>query len=122
MRGVAKRTEVGVVGRNDHHPAARSEQAMEFLDGANHIRDVLDDMRCADFAERIAFDRPWEMVEVSDNIRLSTRVAVDSDGAGVLINTAAYVQDWQGAQRTDLCLQGLEAVFERIHRIVRLFA
>ncbi len=79
MCGVAKRAVVGIVGGCNHGAATGSEQAVELLHGPDDVRDVLDDVRRPDFAERTVGEGKREMVEVGYNVGASVWIAVESD-------------------------------------------
>lgn len=98
--GIAKRAEVGVVRRNDDDPAARDEQPVELFDGAYHISYVFNHVGGADLAEGAVAERKWEMIQVRDDVGPGMRVAIQAYGAGVLVEAAADIENWELAYRT----------------------
>lgn len=108
MCGITKRTEIGVVGRNDNDAAARCEQPMELFNRGDNFSYVFDDVRGADLAEGVVAEREREMIQACDHIRPSMRVPIQAYGAGVLIEPAPYVKYRELEYRTsraDACLR-----------------
>jgi hypothetical protein len=79
MGRIAKRAEIGVVGRHDDQSPARSEQPVEILHRPHDARDVLDHMRTADFVERAVGKGQGRLIEICDNIRAARRMRVYAD-------------------------------------------
>jgi hypothetical protein len=98
--GIAKRAEVGVMGRNNNDPAARDEQPVEFFDSSDHISYVFDHVRGANLAEGAVAERKWEMIQVRDDVGSGMRAAIQAYGAGVLVEPAADIENWELAYRT----------------------
>ena len=92
MSGIAKRTEIRVMRRNNEHLAAGSRKAVKLLHRANHVGDMLDDVNRPDFVERIVAERIGKMIEFAQNIRLDARNAIDSDRAWIFVDAAADVE------------------------------
>jgi hypothetical protein len=73
---------------------------MELLDCAYNVRHMLDHVRGADLAERAVAKGKREMVQAGDNIGPGIGAAVETNGAGVLIEPASDVENWKLAYRT----------------------
>src|ERR1039457_2282 len=91
--GVAERAEIGVVRRLDAHRAARAHQPVKLLHGAHHVVDVFDDMDGRQPVERAVGERVRKTVQVRQDVGAAGGVAVDTDGAGLLVKAAADVED-----------------------------
>ena len=89
---IAKRAEIRVMGGDDKDAAPGLEEPVEFLDGPDDVRDVLDQMDCADFTKRAVPEGEREMVEIGKYVRIGVRVAVDADCARIFLDPAAYVE------------------------------
>ncbi len=76
MGGIAKGAVIGVMGCCNDGAASGSEQAVELLHRADDVRDVLNDMRRPDFAERTVGERKGEMVEVGYDVGAGVWIAV----------------------------------------------
>lgn len=92
---IAKRAEIGVVRGDDENPAARSKQPVELFHSADDVTHVLNDVNGANFGERGIFEGKRKAVEVGDDIGVRVAVTIDPDCAGVLIDSAADVEDGQ---------------------------
>jgi hypothetical protein len=97
VRGIAERAEVGVMRRRDEQPAARCQYAMEFLHRADHIGDVLDHVNGAQLAEGAVAKRVRKTVQIAQHVGAGVGVAIDADGAGVLVDAAAYIENPGGS-------------------------
>lgn len=93
MGRIAERAEIGVMRRDDYRAAPRREQPMELFHGANDVRDVFDDMNCADLAERVIGKWKREMIEIRDDVSTRIQVAIKADCTGTLIYSAADIED-----------------------------
>ena len=91
VRRIAKRAEIRVVRRNDEHFAAGAHQPVEFLDGFDHVRNVLDDVDRLQPIERAIAEWIRKAVELHKNVRFGAWVAIDSNGPDELIDSAADV-------------------------------
>ncbi len=97
MRRIAERTEVRVMRGDDENVAAWLEQAMKFLNGADDIRDVLDEMDGTDLTKGTVAKRKGEVVKIRDDIRVGVRISINPNCARIFLNAAAYVEyraDW----------------------------
>src|SRR6185369_14837648 len=92
VRRVAKGAEIGVVRRLQAHGAARPHQAVELLHGAYDIVHVLDHVDRGQAVERAVGKRVGEAVEVHQYVGAAGGIAVDADGAGLLVNPAADIE------------------------------
>src|SRR5450755_1499564 len=90
--GIAEGAEIGVMRRLQAHGAARAHQAVELLHGADHVAHVLDGVDGRQPVERTVGERVGKAVEVRQHVGTAGGIAVDSDGAGLLVNPAAHVQ------------------------------
>src|SRR5579862_2258199 len=93
MRGIAERAEVGVMRRGNEQPAAASEHAMELLHGADHVRHVLDHMNSVQLGEGTVAKRVRKTVEIAKHVGACIRIAIHADGARVLVDAAADVEN-----------------------------
>src|SRR5690348_6075088 len=93
MGGIAEGAEVGVVRGFDADGAARADQAMEFLHGADDIVHMLDDVNGGEAVEGAVGERIGEAIEVDENVGAAGGIPVDSNGTGLLMNPAADVED-----------------------------
>ncbi len=91
MGRIAERAEVRVVRGLDADAAARANQAVKFLHGADHVIDVFYHMNGAELVERSIGEGVRKLVEVHDNVGVAGRVVIDADGIGELPDAAAYV-------------------------------
>ena len=65
---------------------------MKLLHGADHVRDMLDDMDGAQRRERVVAKGIREAVEIADHVGAAARIAVDADGARIFVDAAADVE------------------------------
>src|SRR5437879_3738401 len=93
MRRIAKGAEIRIVRRDDQDPARCGGDPVELLHRADDIRNVLDDVHHAHGIERAIAKRIREAVEVTDDVGTRMNVAIDADGPGILVDTAAYVEN-----------------------------
>ena len=80
---------------DDEGSAAGREQPVQFLHRADHIGDVLNDVDGANLAERAIGKWPGKTVEIGNHVGARVGVPVDADGARMLVDAAADVQDGQ---------------------------
>lgn len=99
VRRIAKGTVVGVMRGDDERLASRGEHAMDFFHGSDDVRDVLNDVDRAHFAEGVVGERPGEAVEIGDQVSASVDIAIDANGAGIFVDTASDVEDGQSFER-----------------------
>src|SRR5579862_997021 len=90
--GIAKGAEVGVVRCDQEEAAAGSAQAMKLFHGADDVGDVLDDVDRAECVEGVVAERVRKTVEVAQHVGATARIAIDADGAGILVDAAAHVE------------------------------
>jgi len=57
---------------------------------------MLDDMHGAEFIERTIAERIGKKVEVGDHVGARARVAVESDGTGIFVDSTTDVKDALG--------------------------
>src|ERR1022692_3756016 len=100
VRGIAEGAEIGVMRRLQAHRAARLLQPVELLHGADHGAHVIDGMDGRQPIERVVGERVGKAVEVRQDVGAAGGIAVDSDGAGLLVNPAAHVQRPQASAIT----------------------
>ena len=91
--GVAERAEIGVMRGHDDGAAAGCEQAVELFHGADHVRDVFDQVYGANLNEGAVAKREWKVIEVGDDVGARVEIAIYSDRAGIFVYAAADVQD-----------------------------
>ena len=91
MGGVAERTEVGIVRRDEKYSAPGHQQAMEFLHCADDVGDVLDDVHGPQRCKGVVAERIREAVKIAQDVRAAGGVAIDADGARMLLDAAANV-------------------------------
>jgi hypothetical protein len=99
VRGIAERTEICVVWRDDDGASAGREQPMELFDGANDVGDMFNDVDGSDFLNGLIAQRPWEAVEIGDHIGAGVCVAIQANGARIFINAAADVENRKRCER-----------------------
>lgn len=88
---VAKGTEVRVVRGGDEESPSGLQDAMKLLHRADHVRDVLDDVNRADFAEGAVAEGIRKAIEIAEYIGAGVRVPIHADGAGAFIYAASDV-------------------------------
>ncbi len=93
VRRIAKRAEIRVVRCHNGNAPAWRKQPVDLFHGPDHIRNVFNDMDSSNLAERAVVEREREMIEISDDVSLRIRVAIDADGARIFVNPAANVED-----------------------------
>ncbi len=103
MRGVAKRTEIGVVGSNDYRAAARRQQPMNLFHQANHVGDVFYNVNRPHFPERFVAKRKREVIQIGNNVGARVRIVIEPDGARILVDPAADVEYRKGAYASNDC-------------------
>jgi len=96
MGGVAEGTEVGVVGGSEEDAAAGPGQAMKLLHGADHILHVFNHVDSADLSEGAVAKGVRKAVEVGEDVGAAGGIAVETDGAGELVDAAPDVKDGAG--------------------------
>ena len=96
MGGIAKRTEVRVVGRDDDHLGPVATQTVQFFYCANHVADMLDHVDQAQLVERRILQRPGKLIQVVDDIGGGPRKTVNAEGSGMFFNPAPDIEDLQG--------------------------
>src|SRR5437016_4423344 len=92
MRGVAEGAEVGVMRSYQVNGAAGAHQAVEFLHGANHVVEMFNHMDGGEPVKATVGERIGKAVEIGQNIRAAGGVAIKADGAGLLVNAAAHIE------------------------------
>lgn len=92
MGGVAKRTEIRVMRRHDHHAASGSKQPVELLHGADHVANVLDHMNRPDFGKRTVAKRKRIVVQICYNVGLCIWISINADRAWIFVDTATDVE------------------------------
>jgi hypothetical protein len=92
VRRIAERTEVRVMRGDDEDVAAWLEQSMEFLDGPDYVRDVLDEMDGADFTKGTVAKRKREVVKIGDNVGIRVRIPIDPNCTWIFVDAATYVE------------------------------
>ncbi len=91
MGGIAEGAEIGVMRGDNDQPAARSEQAMEVLHGAQNAGDMFDHVGGANFDKRAVGEGQGRLVEIRDYVGAACRVGVYADRAGKFVDAAAGV-------------------------------
>ena len=92
MGRIAERAEIRVVRSYDEHATAGLEQPVEFLDRADNIRYVFDEMDCADFVKGTVAEREREVVKIGDYVSIGVRIPIDSDCTWIFLDPAAYIE------------------------------
>ena len=90
--GVSERAVVGVMGGLDPDTASWAHQPMEFLHGADHVGNVLDDVDSLQGVKRGIAKRVGKTVEVAEDIGAGGRVAVYADRPGKFVDAATDVE------------------------------
>ena len=93
VRRVAKRAEVGVMGRGNEHPAPRQKHAVKLLHRGHHVGYVLDNMTGAQLNKRSVAKGIRKTVQIDYYVSAGAWVAIDADRPWVLIDSAPYVED-----------------------------
>ena len=84
----------------DVHLTTCPEQAVELFHRAYHIADVLDHMDGADIVKRSVGEGIREAVQVAQHVRAGACNAIYTDRAGILLYTAADVEDARSFARS----------------------
>lgn len=98
MRRVGSPIGIRIVRRQDLQHSAGLRDAMQFVDEAEHVRDMLYDMAADDLVELIIIKRIRKDAEVVNDVGMTTRVRVDADSAGKLVLTTANVENTSGSR------------------------
>lgn len=80
---------------------------MELFYRADHVSNVLNNVCGADLAEGAVAEGKWKMIKVCDDVRPGMRITIQAQSAGVLVQPAAYIENWKLAYRkgrADVCL------------------
>ena len=93
--GVAERTVIGVVGGFDANEATWFYEAVELLHRTDHVCQMLDDVDRPQLVERAVRQGVREPVQIANNVGCARRINVDADGAWILANSAADVENFQ---------------------------
>lgn len=91
MRRVAERAEIGVMRRHNDDAPTGSKQPVEFLHGADHVCDVLDEMNGANLAKGSVAKRKREVIQVGDDVGTRVEIAIDADRARIFVDAAANI-------------------------------
>lgn len=93
--GIAKRTEIGVVRRDDKGATARREQAMKLFYSADHIGDMLDDVNGTELMKRVVAKWERKAVEIGNDVCARIWIAIDTNGARMLVQPTADIKNQQ---------------------------
>lgn len=74
MRGIAKRAEIGVMGRHDDQTPAGSQQAMKIFHSPHDAHDVLDDVCAANFRKGAVGEGQGRLVDIRDDVGAARRM------------------------------------------------
>src|SRR5277367_6259083 len=96
MGGVAEGAEIGVMRGHDKDFPAGTHQAVKLFHAADNIRNVLDDVDCLKGVEGAVAERVGEAVKVAQDVGATGRISIDADGACLLVDPAADVEDSHG--------------------------
>src|ERR1035437_6721035 len=100
VSGVAERAEIGVVRGLQAHGAAGPHQAVELLHCAHDVADVFDHVDRRQPVERAVGERIGKAVDAQQDFGAAGGIAVDSDGSGLLVNSAADVERPHASETT----------------------
>lgn len=95
MCGIAKRAEICVMRGDDDDAGGRRGETVKLFDGANDVREVLDDVNGTNLAEAAVAKGIWKAIEIRDDIGIRVRVAIKTDSAGIFIQPAADIENRQ---------------------------
>lgn len=101
VSGITEGAEIGVVRRDDDGAATGNKQAMELFQGGDHIGHVFDDVCSADLTERVIPKRIGNPIQISYYIGARVGIAIQADSAGILIDSAADIEDGTRTQGGD---------------------
>ena len=93
--GIAKRTEVCVVGRDQINGPAPARYAMELFDRTNHIFHVFDQVNSAHLIERVIAEGQRTLIHIAENVGCGVGVHINPDRTRILPRPAADIQNTQ---------------------------
>ena len=64
---------------------------MKLLHGLDHVGNVFNDVRCPDLAKTIAMERKRVLIDVRDDVRARTWIAVDAYRSRVFVYAATNI-------------------------------
>src|SRR5687768_8100767 len=79
--------------REDLQRPARLRDAMEFRHKSDYVRNVFDHMPANDLFKLVICEGIRKDAEIVNDVGMTTRVGVDTDGAGKFILATTYVQN-----------------------------
>src|SRR5215472_1142432 len=94
MGWIAEGAEIGVVRRLDAQSASVAQQPVKLLHCAHDIAQMFDYVNRGNAVERLVGKGIRKTVEVGQNIGAAGGIAIEPNGAGLLANPAADVEDF----------------------------
>ena len=88
---------------------------MDLREHAVGIAEVLDHVLEQDLVEALVLERPGQDVEVVDDVRVGVRRAVDAHRAGMLLGSAAHVQQLTCAHGMQVELRRIGESMQQVH-------
>lgn len=93
MRRVSRPIRIRIVRRQDLQHTTGLRDAMQLVDEAEHIGNMLDHMSTNDLVELVIIKRIGKRSEVVNDVGMTARVRVDTDSAGKFVLTTPNVEN-----------------------------
>src|SRR4026208_2513909 len=93
MRWICCPIGIRIVRSNDLQFATGLRDAMQLIDEAKHIRNMLDHMTANDLFKLIVSEWVWKRSEIVNDVGMTHAIRIDADRSGKLVLTAANVED-----------------------------
>ena len=93
MRGIAKRTVVGVMRCDNERAPAGNQQPVKLFHRANHIDNMFDHVNRANLAKGVVAERIEIAIKICNYVCPRMNVAIDPDRARIFVDTAAYIEN-----------------------------
>ena len=95
MGGIAERSVIGVMRRDDQDRPARAGDPVQLSHRCQHVAHVFDQVQRANRIERIVAERQVPLIQMANHVRRGIRIHIDADRTRILLRTAANVQNAQ---------------------------
>lgn len=94
VRGVRRPIRIRVVWCDYFEPSARLGDSIQLVYESEDVGYVLNDVTTDDFVELVVVERIGEDAQVMNEVRLSSRIRIDTDRARKLVLPTPYVQNF----------------------------
>jgi hypothetical protein len=93
VRWVSRPVGIGIVRGNDFDGASRSGDAVDLRDKGHHVGHVFDHMTAYDLIKLVGAEGIGQDTQIMNDIGMAARIRVDAYRSGILILTAADIED-----------------------------